>query len=106
MKVRHCSSNYVVFHCHSDSWSDSIISHFANLYSQRDFQNTTELLFVSCYKVFHYFLLSLDVLSKFTLKLSKYSVVNPQVNQRWKRSTKSEVGIDSHLTIFLTYILM
>lgn len=58
---------------------------------------------MSCNKAFHYLLLSLDLLSKFTLKLSKYSVVNPQLTHRWKRNTKSEVGIDSTLAICHVY---
>lgn len=49
------------------------------------------------------FLLSLDFLSKFTLKLSNYSVVNPQVTHRWKRNTKSEVGVHSNLAICHVY---
>lgn len=45
--------------------------------------------------------LLLDVLSKFSLKLSKYSVVNPQLTNRWKRNlnTNSEVGVESNLAI-------
>lgn len=42
-------------------------------------------------------LLSLDVLRKFPLKLSKYSVVNLQLTHRWKRNAQFEVSIDSNL---------
>lgn len=46
------------------------------------------------------FLLSLDISDKFTWKLSKYSVVNPQLIHRGKRNTNSEVGFESNFAIF------
>lgn len=48
------------------------------------------------------------IFNKIKLKLSKYSVVNPKLINRWERSVKkqSEVSNNPRVLSFVTYILI